>query len=212
MGVLLQHMKDIGIGLNIGGMTRIFNIQLYAPFPSHPLCSLYLSSGIQTGWMTWPFVIAALALRAIITYDGSSFHPDIKHFLKFVGDQGWVIFHYHGKRSWFIRNGVSLHWEPVLVFDWNPRTEYQFMSIWSPVSNLHAVSIISLPVKVSISPFDSLRTIVVTGAVLTAPVMEWTHNAFGGDKHMLSTSRERMFVLLVSPLLAWGCMECWWPS
>lgn len=40
----------------------------------------------------WPFMLTALALGTrIITYDGSPFYPDVKGFLKFVGDQGWVI-------------------------------------------------------------------------------------------------------------------------
>ncbi|TFY75053.1 hypothetical protein EWM64_g8960 [Hericium alpestre] len=39
-----------------------------------------------------------------------------------------------------------------------------------------------------IGPFEALRVICVTGAVLTAPLFEWAHHAFGGNKRVSSTS------------------------
>ncbi|KAF7321942.1 AMP-binding domain-containing protein [Mycena kentingensis (nom. inval.)] len=39
-----------------------------------------------------------------------------------------------------------------------------------------------------LAPFVDLKTLSVTGAVLTAPMFEWAHKAFGGKAHLLSTS------------------------
>jgi acetoacetyl-CoA synthetase len=39
-----------------------------------------------------------------------------------------------------------------------------------------------------LAPFDSLRSLIVTGAVLTPPVMEWAQEAFGNNTHIVSTS------------------------
>lgn len=44
-----------------------------------------------TGWMMWPFMINALACGVrIVLYDGSPLYPDVRAFLKFVGDQGYI--------------------------------------------------------------------------------------------------------------------------
>ncbi|KJA27864.1 hypothetical protein HYPSUDRAFT_35033 [Hypholoma sublateritium FD-334 SS-4] len=39
-----------------------------------------------------------------------------------------------------------------------------------------------------IGPFESLRSILVTGAIFTPPMFEWTQRAFGKHIHLLSTS------------------------
>ena len=39
-----------------------------------------------------------------------------------------------------------------------------------------------------IASFESLRVIGCTGAVLTPPMFQWTHEAFGGNVHLISTS------------------------
>jgi acyl-coenzyme A synthetase/AMP-(fatty) acid ligase len=44
------------------------------------------------------------------------------------------------------------------------------------------------PLLVDIHPFDSLHTIMATGAVLTPPVMEWTQEAFGRETYLISSS------------------------
>jgi hypothetical protein len=41
---------------------------------------------------------------------------------------------------------------------------------------------------VEIGSFEALREMTVTGAVLTAPLMEWAHEAFGGKLHIGSSS------------------------
>ena len=44
--------------------------------------------------MMWTFMLTGLACGSrLILYDGSPFHPDIKTYLKFISDQGWVIEH-----------------------------------------------------------------------------------------------------------------------
>lgn len=42
--------------------------------------------------------------------------------------------------------------------------------------------------KVELAPFESLRTIFSTGAVLTPPMFEWTQKAFGQRVHIASSS------------------------
>ncbi|KAJ7071967.1 acetoacetyl-CoA synthetase [Mycena amicta] len=39
-----------------------------------------------------------------------------------------------------------------------------------------------------LAPFEDLKTIAVTGAVLTVPMFEWTHKAFGQRAHLISVS------------------------
>lgn len=39
-----------------------------------------------------------------------------------------------------------------------------------------------------LASFESLRILFCTGAVLTAPMFEWTQNAFGGRIHLISGS------------------------
>jgi acetoacetyl-CoA synthetase len=41
---------------------------------------------------------------------------------------------------------------------------------------------------VEIASFEALREMTVTGAVITAPLMEWTHEAFGRKLHVGSSS------------------------
>ena len=41
---------------------------------------------------------------------------------------------------------------------------------------------------VDIGKFEDLRTVMVTGAVLTPPMFEWTQQAFGGHVQIVSTS------------------------
>lgn len=41
---------------------------------------------------------------------------------------------------------------------------------------------------VEIGTFETLRTISCTGAVLTPPMYEWAHGAFGGKLHLYSPS------------------------
>lgn len=196
-------------------MTRIFSIQLYVSF--HPLRFALLIK-----WDTDR--MDDVAFHAYSSRTGNEdYHlrwesvlSGCERFLKFcwgsrVGDCS-CFGHYgvsvdvFGMKCHRVRNQ-----SPFL--DWNPRTKYRSMSVRYPI--YAPVLIIFLPIKVSISPFDSLRTIAVTGAVLTAPVMEWTHKAFGGDKHLLSTSGGTDVCGASESfpnLLPWGRMECWWSS
>jgi acetoacetyl-CoA synthetase len=43
-------------------------------------------------------------------------------------------------------------------------------------------------ITVVLATFESLRTILCTGAVLTPPMFEWTQKAFGEQTHLVSTS------------------------
>ncbi|OCB88499.1 acetoacetyl-CoA synthetase [Sanghuangporus baumii] len=68
-GVLLQNKKDCGIGFGMGVDDTYFQFT-------------------TTGWMMWPFMLAALSCGTrLIAYDGSPFHPDVKDFLKFISEQ-----------------------------------------------------------------------------------------------------------------------------
>lgn len=54
-----------------------------------------------------------------------------------------------------------------------------------------------------IASFEALREMTVTGAVTTAPLMEWTHEAFGGKLHVGSSSGGTdVFCALVSCVLS----------
>ncbi|KAL5520210.1 hypothetical protein ACEPAG_9423 [Sanghuangporus baumii] len=68
-GVLLQNKKECGVGFGMGVDDTYFQFT-------------------TTGWMMWPFMLAALSCGTrLIAYDGSPFHPDVKDFLKFISEQ-----------------------------------------------------------------------------------------------------------------------------
>ncbi|THH05067.1 hypothetical protein EW145_g5069 [Phellinidium pouzarii] len=131
-GILLQLMKDLGVGFGMGMDDTYFQFT-------------------TTGWMMWPYMLSALACGVrIVAYDGSPFHPDVREFLKFVSEQR------------------------VTVFGTSPRFLSEVQS-----RNIHPLSL---------APFDSLRAILSTGSVLTAPMFEWTQRAFGPSVHIASSS------------------------
>ncbi|EJD05262.1 acetoacetyl-CoA synthetase [Fomitiporia mediterranea MF3/22] len=73
-GVLLQNKKDNALGFGMGVDDTYFQFT-------------------TTGWMMWPFMLAALAGGTrLIAYDGSPFYPDVKEFLKFVSEQRITVF------------------------------------------------------------------------------------------------------------------------
>lgn len=62
-------------------------------------------------------------------------------------------------------------------------------STYADSVNLIYGSIDSLRFAVrDIGPFESLRMIASTGAVLTAPMFEWVQEAFGPEKQVVSSS------------------------
>ena len=56
------------------------------------------------------------------------------------------------------------------------------------LSELQVRSIDPLSIASPSVPFAGLREMLVTGAVLTAQLMTWTHEAFGGNLHIGSIS------------------------
>lgn len=63
----------------------------------------------------------------------------------------------------------------------NPCTQIPPKLIYGSIDNLRFV------VR-DIGPFESLRMIASTGAVLTAPMFEWVQEAFGPEKQVVSSS------------------------
>ncbi|KAJ7646856.1 acetoacetyl-CoA synthetase [Roridomyces roridus] len=104
-----------------------------------------------TGWMMWTFMLTGLAAGVrVVLYDGSPFYPDIRKYLKFIGDQR------------------------VTMLGTSPRflAEVQGKGI-KPLE---------------LASFEALKTMCVTGAVLTSPMFRWTQQAFGEKVQLASTS------------------------
>ncbi len=73
-GVLLQHLKELGLHTDVGPGNRLF----------------YFTT---TGWMMWNWMASALALGAtLILYDGSPIHPRPDALLRMVEEEGIGIF------------------------------------------------------------------------------------------------------------------------
>ncbi|KAF5355503.1 hypothetical protein D9758_006409 [Tetrapyrgos nigripes] len=131
-GVLMQTKKDLVCGTDLREGDTYFQYT-------------------TTGWMMWTFMLAGLSAGArLILYDGSPFHPDIKTYLKFIGDQNISLL---GTSPRFLAEVQGRGIDPL-----------------------------------EIASFEALRTMAVTGAVLTPPVFEWAFKAFGGNIHLVSTS------------------------
>ncbi|TFK26513.1 acetoacetyl-CoA synthetase [Coprinopsis marcescibilis] len=128
-----------------------------------------------TGWMMWTYMVTGLSagLRLVL-YDGSPFYPDVQTYLKFINDQGVSIF---GTSPRFLAEVQGRGIKPCT---------YLVLSNYPSPQSPTVINLIFI--LVALGAFDSMRTMSVTGAVLTPPMFEWTHQAFGGRFHLVSTS------------------------
>ncbi|MFW9078575.1 acetoacetate--CoA ligase [Pseudomonas sp. P2757] len=73
-GVLLQHVKEHGLHVDLGPGDRLFY---------YTTC----------GWMMWNWLVSALAVgSAVLLYDGSPFHPDNTRLLELLEDERVSVF------------------------------------------------------------------------------------------------------------------------
>lgn len=73
-GVLLQHMKEHGLHVDLGPEDRLFY---------YTTC----------GWMMWNWLVSALAVgSAVVLYDGSPFHPGPERLLDLIDQQRISVF------------------------------------------------------------------------------------------------------------------------
>lgn len=89
----MQCKKDLVVGFNAGPDDTYFHYTTVSihTVPHFSKTQIVISSYLspQTGWMMWPFMLAALSCGArIVTYDGTPFYPDVQTFLQFVSEQG----------------------------------------------------------------------------------------------------------------------------
>ncbi|MEB0046658.1 MULTISPECIES: acetoacetate--CoA ligase [unclassified Pseudomonas] len=73
-GVLLQHVKEHGLHVDLGPGDRLFY---------YTTC----------GWMMWNWLVSALAVgSAVVLYDGSPFHPDPQRLVDLIDDERISVF------------------------------------------------------------------------------------------------------------------------
>ncbi|MBK5534853.1 acetoacetate--CoA ligase [Pseudomonas sp. TH08] len=73
-GVLLQHVKEHGLHVDLGPGDRLFY---------YTTC----------GWMMWNWLVSALAVgSAVVFYDGSPFHPCNRRLLELIDDERISVF------------------------------------------------------------------------------------------------------------------------
>jgi acetoacetyl-CoA synthetase len=73
-GVLLQHVKEHGLHVDLGPGDRLFY---------YTTC----------GWMMWNWLVSALAVgSAVVLYDGSPFYPDNQRLLELLDDERVSVF------------------------------------------------------------------------------------------------------------------------
>ena len=73
-GVLLQHVKEHGLHVDLGPGDRLFY---------YTTC----------GWMMWNWLVSALAVgSAVVLYDGSPFYPDNERLLELLDDEQVSVF------------------------------------------------------------------------------------------------------------------------
>ncbi|MGY2440142.1 acetoacetate--CoA ligase [Pseudomonas sp. SDO52101_S400] len=73
-GVLLQHVKEHGLHVDLGPGDRLFY---------YTTC----------GWMMWNWLVSALAVgSAVVLYDGSPFYPDNQRLLELLDDERISVF------------------------------------------------------------------------------------------------------------------------
>ncbi|WP_248740602.1 acetoacetate--CoA ligase [Pseudomonas sp. MWU12-2029] len=73
-GVLLQHVKEHGLHVDLGPGDRLFY---------YTTC----------GWMMWNWLVSALAVgSAVVLYDGSPFYPDNQRLLELLDDEQVSVF------------------------------------------------------------------------------------------------------------------------
>ena len=95
----IRHWRFLqGVLINTKRSLRLINFSFDDTYFQYTTVSLVLwlcqptSNLRQTGWMMWTFMLTGLACGSrLVLYDGSPFHPDVKAYLKFVSDQGWVL-------------------------------------------------------------------------------------------------------------------------
>jgi acetoacetyl-CoA synthetase len=99
----LNGKKDIGLNFGAGPDDTYFQyttVRLSTVSLTLPKSRITNGVGLKTGWMMWPYMLAALSCGTrIVTYDGTPFYPDARIFLKFVGQQGYVDVSYFYIRS-----------------------------------------------------------------------------------------------------------------
>ncbi|MHC8314530.1 acetoacetate--CoA ligase [Pseudomonas sp. LB3P31] len=73
-GVLLQHVKELGLHADLGAGDRLFY---------YTTC----------GWMMWNWLVSALAVgSAVVLYDGSPFHPGPERLIDLIDDERVSVF------------------------------------------------------------------------------------------------------------------------
>jgi len=73
-GVLLQHLKEHGLHVDLGAEDRLFY---------YTTC----------GWMMWNWLVSALAVgSSIVLYDGSPFHPQPQRLIDLIDDERITVF------------------------------------------------------------------------------------------------------------------------
>ncbi|KAJ6625755.1 hypothetical protein B0H10DRAFT_2174015 [Mycena sp. CBHHK59/15] len=161
-GVLLQTKKEMRIHIGMDPDDTNFTHRF--------LLSVFrINSHLLTGWMMWTFMLTGLANGTrLILYDGSPFHPDLRTYLKFIHDQGVTIL---GTSPRFL---AEVQGQGI-----NPRR--RAFIIRAAQFSLDSDS-------VELASFEALKTLSITGAVLTRPMFVWTQRAFGERIHLISTS------------------------
>jgi acetoacetyl-CoA synthetase len=131
--------------------------------------------------MMWTFMIACLATgtRAIV-YDGSPFYPDTVHGLSLNSSATRGLPPYLSALNFPSVSGLGT--SPRFLAEVqgqgiNPRTK----------SGLSYPSIQYLSHTVELASFESLKVLMVNGAVLTKPLFKWAQRAFGERVHIMST-------------------------
>ncbi|KAB0495945.1 acetoacetate--CoA ligase [Pseudomonas vancouverensis] len=73
-GVLLQHVKEHGLHVDLGPGSRLFY---------YTTC----------GWMMWNWLVSALAVgSSVVLYDGSPFEPDAQRLIDLIDDEAISVF------------------------------------------------------------------------------------------------------------------------
>lgn len=95
-GVLLQHLKELGLHTNLGSQDNLFFFT-------------------TCGWMMWNWMVSGLALGATLTlYEGSPTYPDIKRFFQIIQEERVSVF---GTSAKFISAVEKQGVQPRQLFD-----------------------------------------------------------------------------------------------
>ena len=95
-GILLEHMKNLTIDMNLGTGSRFFWFT-------------------TTGWMMWNLLIGGLLAKSVVLlYDGSPGYPDMDALWRFAQDTRMTFF---GTSAGYITSCMKLGVEPGQSFD-----------------------------------------------------------------------------------------------